>query len=658
MGERPNPSSAWQWLLAAALGAAVAGCGSDSAVATAPTQLKCQVTLAAPPAPIGSDGGTGSITVTTSPECPWEASTAASWLSGLAPTSGQGTGTVEFRAAANPLPAAREGEIVVNESRLRLSQQPAQCRVELRTDSLNVEAGGGTRDIAVSAPGGCSWTAATDAGWIAFTTPVTGSGDGSVGVSVAPNASGARRLGAIVVGEQRVTVTQEPAPPAPAPGCVYVVNSTSQGVLPSDGADVAASVSAASGCAWAASSSVAWVTVVAGASGTGNGAVAFRVAANTGSGRTGTVTVAGQTFTLTQAAATAATPCAYAIGPLEAAIAAPGGSGTIAVSARADCAWTATSNVAWITIASGASGTGNGAVGFSVAANPGSARTGTIVVAGQTFTVTQAATAPTPCVYSIAPANTAIGPLGGTGTVAVTTVTDCAWTAATTADWIAVTSGASGSGNGSVGFAVAPNPGSARTGTIVVAGQTFTVTQAAPAPAPAPCVYSIAPANAAIGPLGGTGTVAVTTGTDCPWTANTGEEWITVTSGASGSGNGSVGFTVAPNLGSARTGIIAVAGQIFTVTQAAVIPCVYTINPTSASVDERQRDLTVAVSTGTGCAWTATSNAPWIAITAGASGTGSGSVTLRVERNTTDDDRTGTVTIAGLTFTVNQAEDD
>jgi hypothetical protein len=569
MGERPNPSSAWQWLLAAALGAAVAGCGSDSAVATAPTQLKCQVTLAAPPAPIGSDGGTGSITVTTSPECPWEASTAASWLSGLAPTSGQGTGTVEFRAAANPLPAAREGEIVVNESRLRLSQQPAQCRVELRTDSLNVEAGGGTRDIAVSAPGGCSWTAATDAGWIAFTTPVTGSGDGSVGVSVAPNASGARRLGAIVVGEQRVTVTQEPAPPAPAPGCVYVVNSTSQGVLPSDGADVAASVSAASGCAWAASSSVAWVTVVAGASGTGNGAVAFRVAANTGSGRTGT-----------------------------------------------------------------------------------------IVVAGQTFTVTQAATAPTPCVYSIAPANTAIGPLGGTGTVAVTTVTDCAWTAATTADWIAVTSGASGSGNGSVGFAVAPNPGSARTGTIVVAGQTFTVTQAAPAPAPAPCVYSIAPANAAIGPLGGTGTVAVTTGTDCPWTANTGEEWITVTSGASGSGNGSVGFTVAPNLGSARTGIIAVAGQIFTVTQAAVIPCVYTINPTSASVDARQRDLTVAVSTGSGCAWTATSNAPWIAITAGASGTGSGSVTVRVARNTNDNARTGTVTIAGHTFTVTQAKDD
>ena len=76
---------------------------------------------------------------------------------------------------------------------------------------------------------------------------------------------------------------------------------------------MSASVTAASGCAWTASSSVAWVTVIAGASGTGNGSVAFRVAANPGSVRTGTVTVAGQTFTVTQAAAAIA--CTYTISP-------------------------------------------------------------------------------------------------------------------------------------------------------------------------------------------------------------------------------------------------------------------------------------------------------------------------------------------------------
>ena len=40
-------------------------------------------------------------------------------------------------------------------------------------------------------------------------------------------------------------------------------------------------------------------------------------------------------------------------------------------------------------ITSGASGSGNGTVAFTVAANPGASRNGTIVVAGQTFTITQ-----------------------------------------------------------------------------------------------------------------------------------------------------------------------------------------------------------------------------------------------------------------------------
>ncbi|MGH9845001.1 MAG: BACON domain-containing protein [Blastocatellia bacterium] len=54
------------------------------------------------------------------------------------------------------------------------------------------------------------------------------------------------------------------------------------------------------------------------------------------------------------------------------------------------CKWIASSNEPWITVASGRTGTGNGAVAFSVAANTGPQRTGTIAMAGQPFTVTQA----------------------------------------------------------------------------------------------------------------------------------------------------------------------------------------------------------------------------------------------------------------------------
>ena len=51
------------------------------------------------------------------------------------------------------------------------------------------------------------------------------------------------------------------------------------------------------------------------------------------------------------------------------------------------------SNASFITITSGSSGSGNGTVNYSVAANTGTtSRTGTMTIAGRTFTVTQAGT--------------------------------------------------------------------------------------------------------------------------------------------------------------------------------------------------------------------------------------------------------------------------
>ena len=82
--------------------------------------------------------------------------------------------------------------------------------------------------------------------------------------------------------------------------------------------------------------------------------------------------------------------CNYSINPASANFQVGGGSNSVTVTATAGCGWTATSNAAWITITSGASGTGNGTVGYSVAANTGAVRAGTITIAGQTFTVNQA----------------------------------------------------------------------------------------------------------------------------------------------------------------------------------------------------------------------------------------------------------------------------
>ncbi len=85
--------------------------------------------------------------------------------------------------------------------------------------------------------------------------------------------------------------------------------------------------------------------------------------------------------------------CNYAISLTGQGFTTSSGAGTVQVTVAAGCSWTATSNAAWITITGGASGSGNGTVSYSVTANSGTTRRGTVTIAGQTFTVTQAGTA-------------------------------------------------------------------------------------------------------------------------------------------------------------------------------------------------------------------------------------------------------------------------
>ncbi|MGH9839406.1 MAG: S8 family serine peptidase [Blastocatellia bacterium] len=81
--------------------------------------------------------------------------------------------------------------------------------------------------------------------------------------------------------------------------------------------------------------------------------------------------------------------CVPTISPASQTFSAAGGNGRVTVTLNAGCSWQAASAVNWITITAGASGNGNGAVDYAVQANPGAARTGTLTIAGQTFTVRQ-----------------------------------------------------------------------------------------------------------------------------------------------------------------------------------------------------------------------------------------------------------------------------
>lgn len=66
---------------------------------------------------------------------------------------------------------------------------------------------------------------------------------------------------------------------------------------------------------------------------------------------------------------------------------------------------------------------------------------------------------------------------------------------------------------------------------------------------------------------------------------------------------------------------------------------------------------TIAVTAGSGCAWTVSSNASFVTLSSATSQTGSGGVSFSVPENA-GDTRTGTLTIANQTVTVTQVPGD
>ncbi len=100
------------------------------------------------------------------------------------------------------------------------------------------------------------------------------------------------------------------------------------------------------------------------------------------------------------------TVCTYSLSSTHQSVPPPVTNGTLSVTSPAVCSWTASSSVSWIAITAGSSGSGNGSVSYSVAANAsGNPRTGILIVAGQTFTVMQAGT-PVPVCNLTASAST------------------------------------------------------------------------------------------------------------------------------------------------------------------------------------------------------------------------------------------------------------
>jgi hypothetical protein len=233
----------------------------------------------------------------------------------------------------------------------------------------------------------------------------------------------------------------------------------------------------------------------------GNGVALLTLASNLSSsvGRSGTVTIGGQTVTVAQSG----TACTFALQSSAGSAAAGGGTGAVGVIAPAGCGWAASSSdPSWLQ-PGGSSGSGTSELDFVVQPNPDpSARTGILTVAGLAYTITQA---PATCSYTLPISSIAVAS-GGVSAVSFTlssAAPACSPAPVSYSGWLTIDGTSFAAGTGTVTYSAAPNPlGLTRRGVIQVGAQTFTVTQLGAA-----CGYSLAEYGRLFGRAGGSAKV-------------------------------------------------------------------------------------------------------------------------------------------------------
>jgi hypothetical protein len=351
--------------------------------------------------------------------------------------------------------------------------------------------------------------------------------------------------------------------------CPYSLSVNSLNVAATGGSGTI-TASAPVGCsAPIASSNVAWALVAV----VGN-AVNWTIAANPSSfGRGGTLTIGGQTVTITEPGL----PCSYAVNPGNVNVGSAGGAGNIAVTpSPADCpAAGASSGVNWASV----SISGNTA-SWSVTADPSSlGRAGTFTIGGETVSVSQSGAA---CSYGLSTNSIRAGSAGASGSITITPLpVDCPpASAASGVVWASIS--ISGS---AAPWTVSANAGTQiRNGSFTVAGQSIAINQTANA---TPGTLSLSRTVLNYGTSGSlvtsTQTVAVgfTGGSGVAWTVSSSQPNITV----SGSGTGNGSFAVTAVAGASGTVTVTAPGAAQSPLQVQVNVKVVTPGPPTGSFD-------------------------------------------------------------------------
>jgi hypothetical protein len=168
------------------------------------------------------------------------------------------------------------------------------------------------------------------------------------------------------------------------------------------------------------------------------------------------------------------------------------------------------------------------------------------------------------CTISVYPATFTAPAAGGSMTLTLlSSGLACAWSVSNLPDWISAFP-VSGAGPATVVLTIATNAGSARAATFQLTGTSIQVTQPAASPA---CTYVVSPLTIGSTAAGGSDSFTVNTAAGCGWQVAGAPSWLSFSGPTSGSGPGTVPFTIPANTGSRRNATFTVAGQTVLVSQ-------------------------------------------------------------------------------------------
>lgn len=229
---------------------------------------------------------------------------------------------------------------------------------------------------------------------------------------------------------------------------------------------------------------------------------------------------------------------------------------SVVVTTGPACDWIPPVSSNGVTVAPAGTLRGPATLQISMPANTTAAsRTIPLAIQGQTLQIVQAAVG---CSFTLPPPPIVLPQAGGEFTLGVQTAANCEWRASVAPDWLMLSSPGSGTGAQTIRVNAGANALTApRIGVVEVSGQQRTVIQASTV-----CSPTLASNAVTLAAGGGTGTVIVTSQAGCSWSAAASDPWITVTSTAT-----SFTYTLPPNPGIQRVGVILAGGQAFTITQ-------------------------------------------------------------------------------------------